>query len=188
MDKKQTETKAGVAAPQTGTTALTTNPVARPEPQPGDERISKESQGAIACRIASLPAAELNTLLDRVIAQYGAGTSVYAIANELGVEHTTLYRHLVKHREGEWRDAKVGRALAELEEAEEALKTAPDPLALTRARERCRAAQWQLERLMRRIYGQDAPSAGQAVNININLRRQPLDIVDVQAETLAPGK
>lgn len=126
---------------------------------------------APAMRLASLPAQELASVLDKAIERYGAGTSVYVIANDLGVEHTTLYRHLVKHRESEWRDAKVSRALAELEESEEALKTAPDALALSRARERCRAAQWQLERLMRRIYGQDAPTSAQAVQINISLRR-----------------
>lgn len=134
--------------------------------------------------LAGLPATQLAQILDRAIEDYGRGISVYAIANELGVEHTTLYRHLVKHREGEWRDAKVGRALAELEEAEEALKTAPDPLALTRARERCRAAQWQLERLMRRIYGQDVPVAAQAVQINISLRRN--ETLDVVAEQKPP--
>jgi transposase-like protein len=131
----------------------------------------EQSTNLPAVRLAQLTAPELARVLDNAIESYGSGASIYAIANDLGVEHTTLYRHLVKHREEEWRDAKVGRALAELEEAEEALKTAPDGLALSRARERCRAAQWQLERLMRRIYGQDAPAkVGAAIQININTR------------------
>lgn len=120
--------------------------------------------------LATLPAQELQAVLNHAIEEYGRGISVYAIAHGLGVEHTTLYRQLVKHKETEWRDAKVSRALAELEDAEEELKTAPDALALTRARERCRAAQWQLERLMRRIYGQhDAQQALQAIQINLNI-------------------
>ena len=42
---------------------------------------------------------------------------------------------------------------------------------LARARESLRSAQWDLERVCRRIYGQDAPpNAAQAVQININLR------------------
>lgn len=130
-----------------------------------------------AKRLADLPATELNAVLDNAIQSYGEGLSVYAIASSLGVEHTTLYRHLVKHREADWREAKVARALAELEEAEEELKTAPDGLALSRARERCRAAQWQLERLMRRIYGQEqAAGPTSAIQININLKREPLDV------------
>lgn len=126
----------------------------------------------LAVRLASLPAEQLERVLDDAIESYGSGASIYAIASDLGVEHTTLYRQLLKHREGEWRDAKVSRAIAELEEAEADLKTAPDALALSRARERCRMAQWHLERLMRRLYGQDQQlGSGNAVQININLRR-----------------
>jgi transposase-like protein len=134
-----------------------------------------------ALRLASLPAEQLKAVLDSAIESYGNGASVYAIAADLGVEHTTLYRHLVKHKEGEWREAKVSRALAELEDAEEELKTAPDALALSRARERCRAAQWQLERLMRRIYGQDNQAdSGGRVSITLNIGAgQPLDVVAV---------
>ena len=37
------------------------------------------------------------------------------------------------------------------------------------ARERLKSAQWDLERVCRRIYGQDAPAAGGRVSINISL-------------------
>jgi len=143
----------------------------------GGQREGKKSLPST--RLASLPPAELNAVLERAIEEYGRGVSVYAIANGLGVEHTTLYRQLIKHKEAEWRDAKESRALAELEEAEEEMKLARDPIALTRARERCRAAQWQLERLMRRIYGQEAraDNAGR-VSITLNIgAREPLDVV-----------
>lgn len=136
----------------------------------GAEGTLTKEAGALAIADAKQLPANREQVLDDAIARYGQGESVYAIADGLGINHTTLYRQLVKHRETDWRDAKVSRALLELEDAEEALKTAPDALALTRARERCRAAQWQLERLMRRIYGQDAQAATQAVQININMR------------------
>ena len=43
-------------------------------------------------------------------------------------------------------------------------------LSLSRARERLKAAQWDLERICRRIYGQDqAVDASGKVSININL-------------------
>jgi hypothetical protein len=133
-------------------------------------RGQKGSQTQVAVRLASLPAEQLKSVLDTAIECYGNGASIYAIAADLGVEHTTLYRQLIKHREGEWRDAKESRALAELEEAEDDLKTAADGLALSRARERVRAAQWQLERLMRRIYGQDNKAeTGGKVSITLNI-------------------
>ena len=132
---------------------------------------SKTGSKAVAVRLASLPAEQLKSVLDSAIECYGNGASIYAIALDLGVEHTTLYRQLIKHRESEWRDAKESRALADLEDAEEELRTAPDGLALSRARERVRAAQWQLERLMRRIYGQHEHQAdgGGRVSITLNI-------------------
>jgi len=181
MDKEQTAAQASNAATQHGQKAAGADRALREDEQTGNSQVAPTVQGPLTVRLASLPAAELSAVLDRAIEDYGRGISVYAIADALGVEHTTLYRQLVKHRESDWREAKVSRALAELEEAEEQLKTAPDALALTRARERCRAAQWQLERLMRRIYGQDVPQQAQAVQININLRReQALDVVAEQ--------
>ena len=59
------------------------------------------------------------------------------------------------------------------DDAENELDGATNALDITRARERLRAAQWDLERVCRRIYGQDAPPAGvNAVQININLRSE----------------
>jgi hypothetical protein len=49
---------------------------------------------------------------------------------------------------------------------------AANPLDLARAREQLRGAQWDLERVCRRIYGQDVAQVAQAVQVNINLRRE----------------
>jgi hypothetical protein len=130
-----------------------------------------ETSTALTSRLSALPAEERLGILRGAISRYGQGESVYTIAQELGIEHTTLYRHLIKHFEKDWQEAKKSRALAEIEAGEDDLKKAPDALALTRARERIKAAQWQLERLYRKVYGQDqAAQAMQAVQININLR------------------
>jgi len=79
---------------------------------------------------------------------------------------------MLKHAESEWKDAQVVKAMKRKEDAEDLLETATNALDLTRARELLRSAQWDLERVCRRIYGQDAPPQGvNAVQININLRR-----------------
>jgi len=133
-------------------------------------------------KLDNLPANARSTLLDNAIEQYGAGRSVYEIAKEIGVEHTTLYRQLIKHKEGEWREAKISKALIDVEQAEENVRTALDALALSRAREQFRIASWHLERLWRKMYGQDAPSSVAAVQVNINLRRNALDVVAGQED------
>lgn len=139
--------------------------------------------------MADLPAQERAKVLDNAIERYGAGESVYAIANDLGIEHTTLYRHLVKEREDQWRDAKVSKALVEVEDAEQALKDAADMLALSRARERLRAAQWQLERLLRRIYGQEAPEASHgriSITLNVGVAEEPRRVIDMDEKDHNP--
>lgn len=93
------------------------------------------------------------------------------MAVQFSLSDVTCYALLLREHEAEWKEAQKARAMARLERAQHELKTAPDALSLARAREEVRAAQWELERLLRRLYGQDAPQQAQAVQININLRR-----------------
>jgi len=107
-----------------------------------------------------------------ILLRYLSDETTKDIAASYGVTRQALGQFLLKHAESEWKEAQVARALARKESAEDDLETASDVLSLARARERLRAAQWDLERVCRRIYGQDqAPGIGNAVQININLRR-----------------
>ena len=124
--------------------------------------------------IKSLPEAERLNLLDTILAHYECGTSIYELAEKLGVDNATLYRQLVKHKPDDWMEVRGARYLSEIEEAEKEMKEAQDALAVTRARERLASARWMLERLNRKIYGQDqAHVGGAAVQINIGIRRDP---------------
>jgi hypothetical protein len=69
------------------------------------------------------------------------------------------------------------------------LEEAPDALSLARAREKVRSAQWELERLLRRLYGQD-----REINVNVNLdlgdrlrraRERVIDVSTPQKEALS---
>lgn len=106
-----------------------------------------------------------------VIERYLAEQTTKEIAASLGVTRSALNQWLLVHAEGDWKAAQIIRAHKRKDEAEDELDSASDPLSLARARERLRAAQWDLERVCRRIYGQDVPQVSQAVQININLRR-----------------
>ena len=106
-----------------------------------------------------------------VLERYLAGETSPAIAQSLGVTKQALSHWLIQNAEGEWKSAQLVKALTRKDEAEALMDTASNPLDLARAREQLRGAQWDLERVCRRIYGQDAPAnAAQAVQININLR------------------
>jgi hypothetical protein len=76
------------------------------------------------------------------------------MAPEFETSDVTLYALLLHDHEVEWKDLQTSRALARLERENINLQTAQDPLSLARARELVRSAQWELERLLNRIFGQ----------------------------------
>lgn len=126
--------------------------------------------------IRALPEAERGQLLDTILAHYECGVSIYALAETLGVDNATLYRQLVKHRPEDWQEVRSARYHSQIEQAEKDMQEAKDALAVTRAREQLANARWMLERLQRKIYGQDQPAGlGNAVQININLRGAQTD-------------
>lgn len=141
-----------------------------------------------------LKAANAQDVLNRVLNE----ESTKDIAASFGVTRSALNYWLIEHCDTEWKAAQVVRAIKRKEDAEDATdkartdlealgdeinnETAPRTaliLARLRACEaQLRSAQWDLERVCRRIYGQDAPPAGaNAVQININLRGEPLPVV-----------
>ena len=127
--------------------------------------------------LKALPEAQRLLLLEAILAHYENGASIYELASKLGVNNATLYRNLKKHKRDDWIDVTTARYEAEIESAEKDLKEAPDAIPVTRARERLAAARWKLERLDRRNYGQDQPvGSGNAVQININLRRDAITV------------
>ncbi len=96
------------------------------------------------------------------------------IAQSLGVTRAALSYFMLKHAEQEWKDAQVTKAIIRKEKAEDLMDRADNALDLTRAREQLRSAQWDLERVCRRIYGQDTQvHVGAAVHINIGIRGEP---------------
>jgi hypothetical protein len=128
-----------------------------------------------------------------VLVRYLSDETTKEIAASYGVTRQALGQFLLKHAESEWKEAQVARALARKESAEDDLEAvraeiqglqldqespnktaAATQLSLARVRAAeasLKAAQWDLERVCRRIYGADSPAnVGQAVQINISLR------------------
>lgn len=90
-----------------------------------------------------------------ILTRYLSDESTKDIAATYGVTRQALGQYLLKVAEEDWKEAQVARALARKERAEDALESASDALSLARARELLKAAQWDLERVCRRIYGED---------------------------------
>ena len=92
---------------------------------------------------------------DDLLKRYLSDESTKDIAATYDVTRKALGRYLLRHAEDAWKEVQVARAIARKEAAEDALEVAADPLALAKARELLKAAQWDLERTCRRIYGED---------------------------------
>ena len=100
-----------------------------------------------------------------ILDRYLHGEEIADIADTLGVHPKALNYHLLKPDIVEaWRAAQVAVSLAELQEAKSVIRSSPDSLSLGRAREQLRSAQWDLERLLSRLFGQSQV----AVQVNAN--------------------
>lgn len=105
-----------------------------------------------------------------IIQSYLDGKAIKEIAQDLGgVSTERLYQVLTNHAEDDWKQAQTAKALAEYDLAKEGLETAADKISLARAMTQIRTAQWELERVCRRIYGTDAPPSQGQGTLQINI-------------------
>jgi predicted transcriptional regulator len=142
---------------------------------------------ALANRQGQLaPLKNVNT--EDILERYLAEETSTEIAQSLGVTKSALSLFMLKHAEEQWRSAQVVKALKRKEEAEDLIETASNPLDLARAREKLKSAQWDLERVCRRIYGQDVtPDQLGKVSITLNLSHKTQhdsgQVIDIQGST-----
>lgn len=121
--------------------------------------------------LANIPEAQRTEWLRReVFSRYLDDGHLRDIAKSLGVARTSLYQAIVKYEPEQWQALQAARALAELDDAEDAMRCADDAVAVSRAREQLKTAQWKLERTCRRLYGTDSKEdVGAKVAITLNL-------------------
>ncbi len=141
------------------------------------ESLKAESKSAVVRKgdsypIASLTAEKRAEVLQSVLNRALNDEKIADIAKEIGISHSGINQALLKYSEEDWKSVQAARALTELQNAEQELETAPDAVTVSRARERLRSAQWQLERLHRRLFGTDQPNTqANQVNIVIGIKR-----------------
>ena len=116
----------------------------------------------------NVPEAERNERLQGVITRFVNDEKLADIAKDIGLSHSALCMALLEYAEDDWKRAQVARAITRLEKSRTARDDASDMLNLVRARDDEKSAQWELERLLRRLYGQDQPAnVSQVVVISV---------------------
>lgn len=107
-----------------------------------------------------------------ILAQVIEGKTTEEIAKRLGIKRDKLHYFLTTRAPDDWKEAVLIRALRRQDEAENEIDTADDMLKLRKAETKLKSAQWNLERVCRRIYGDVKEQPDQpAVMIAISLRR-----------------
>ena len=114
------------------------------------QRNGIKARNALGQATASIPSDLAPSV---VIHRYLSDERTADIAASYGVARSRLNQWLLQHAEEPWRQAQVARAITAKEQAQDDLDEAQDPLTLARARERLRGAQWDLERLLSRLFG-----------------------------------
>lgn len=138
-----------------------------------------------------IPADERAKIAETVLDRYIQGEQVAHIAPEYNVSDVTIYALLLREHESAWKDIQTARALARLETAQDKLESAADALSLARARELLRSAQWELERLLNRLYAQKQEVKIEHVgDLGERLMRAEHRIIDVTPtqDTRGPDK
>jgi hypothetical protein len=141
---------------------------------------------------------ELPVPLDDVLRRYETGEMLPDIAKSIGLSERTLYRRLLENHD-KWKAAQQAQALQRYEFAKEKHKEAMISLEALRAKldeegekdsaarkwrlahvtaieqawdRAVHRAEWELERLLRRLYGQDQQvNNGAPIQINIGITR-----------------
>ena len=121
--------------------------------------------------LTTLPSEQRETLLRSVLERVIQGERTADIASAIGTTRGALTQALLKHAEEDWRDAQAVRALGRLDDAEDQLDKAENSFEVAKATARIKAAQWNLERLLSKLYGDHMPASMQAIQINIGINR-----------------
>ncbi len=130
------------------------------------------------------PLAKLGTsqeIAQQVLSRYMDGETIGDIAKQLEVSPERLYIILLEHCEEDWKKAQAAKASHLLDNDIREIKSSDSMLALGRARESAKLHTWRLERVARRMYGQDQPQ----VQINVNVGNVVEKIRDLEAELLS---
>jgi uncharacterized protein (DUF433 family) len=93
--------------------------------------------------------AVIETILTRSL----NGERLADIAKDYGVTKQSLQAQIIRYSPDEWKDTQAAKSMVAYEEARDRLDEPLELTDLARVREQVRSRQWELERLIPRLYG-----------------------------------
>lgn len=143
---------------------------------------------ALATANAPKPLALVNSA--EILSALRDGEAPRALATRLGVSRQALYEWLLSEHATEWSKISSARSLARIEDAENDLDEANDQVQVSRARASAGAAQWNLEKTARRLYG-DPKDMNTGLTINVIVDRNNVvietsEMTEISDDRLVP--
>ena len=93
------------------------------------------------------------TVIERILTRSLNGEKLRDIAEEYGVTKQSLQAQIIKHAPDDWRDTQAARSMVAYEEARDQLEKPLGLPDIARINNMVKARQWELERLIPRLYG-----------------------------------
>ncbi len=142
------------------------------------------SLNGVAVMNAGKPLAAFEGNADEILAVFETGLPIAKVAEKYGVSHQAMYAFLLRNAPEKWAAASAAQSLVKVEQAAEDLDSASDSVAVARSREVARLAQWNLERMAPRMYG-DVKNTANGVNIQVVINRDgsaDASVIDVDRD------
>jgi transposase len=145
--------------------------------------------------VSAFPSIITEQHVQQILSRYEAGEQIRDVCKDYHVSNVTLYKRIIATAEDAWKELQVARAFSRKELAEAELDKMldsgdSDDLSVARAKiasDALRSAQWDLERVCRRIYGQEPAQVLGAglVQINIGITRADAAVLAVDKPAIA---
>lgn len=120
----------------------------------------------------------------QILDSYLEGKSTDEVAVELGTSREKLVYWLTKNAEEDWKMAQFLKAINLKDKANAQLSSAEDLFQLRQAEAMLKSAQWDLERVCRRIYGDDSPKDDQRERVSIIIAIDRSEEKDITPEPM----
>jgi len=127
------------------------------------------------------------TVIETILTRSLNGERLADIAKDYGVTKQSLQAQIIRYSPDEWKDTQAAKSMVAYEEARDRLDEPLDLPDLARVREQVRSRQWELERLIPRLYGnKQEVTVTHRSDLAERIQAAERRIIDVQAEVVPP--